>query len=295
MNPTQKQTNSKESNPEMDVKDLESIKKAMQLMADEIGKLKDIIKLHNHNGQDGTAILNNSLDLKPSELIQLGNFRLEERSDIGGIDTQHGYLVVGKDKEDQIASTNTQLDIEHRNYTNGSTNQSFISAQRYPLFGGNHASASSGTSLVTISDNKFKTDELIGAQIVILDSSGNSQSKYIVSNTSTKITIQGTWSATLSDRPWTVLMPVYLGSATAPWRLLYAGGDSVANDGNQRRAIRLGHGPTSEAQAIYFGSGSPESVVTAVVGSMYLRSDGSTTTTLYVKTSGSSNTGWTPK
>lgn len=46
---------------------------------------------------------------------------------------------------------------------------------------------------------------------------------------------------------------------------------------------------------IWTGSGSPESVVTAPVGSIWLRTDGSTSTTLYVKTSGSSNTGWTAK
>lgn len=43
------------------------------------------------------------------------------------------------------------------------------------------------------------------------------------------------------------------------------------------------------------GSGSPEGVVTAPIGTMYRRTDGSTSTTLYVKTSGTGNTGWTAK
>jgi parallel beta-helix repeat protein len=43
------------------------------------------------------------------------------------------------------------------------------------------------------------------------------------------------------------------------------------------------------------GSGSPEGVVTASVGSLYVRSDGSTNTTLYVKTSGATASGWTAK
>lgn len=47
--------------------------------------------------------------------------------------------------------------------------------------------------------------------------------------------------------------------------------------------------------SISSGSGSPESAVTAPVGSLFLRTDGSTSTTLYVKTSGSGNTGWTAK
>jgi len=45
---------------------------------------------------------------------------------------------------------------------------------------------------------------------------------------------------------------------------------------------------------ILTGSGSPEGSVTAPVGSEYLRTDGTTNTTHYVKTSGAGNTGWEP-
>lgn len=40
------------------------------------------------------------------------------------------------------------------------------------------------------------------------------------------------------------------------------------------------------------GTGTPEGAVTAVVGSMFTRTDGGASTTLYVKESGSGNTGW---
>ena len=43
------------------------------------------------------------------------------------------------------------------------------------------------------------------------------------------------------------------------------------------------------------GTGSPEGVVTAAVGSLYLRSNGGANTTLYVKESGTGNTGWVAK
>jgi hypothetical protein len=42
-------------------------------------------------------------------------------------------------------------------------------------------------------------------------------------------------------------------------------------------------------------NGSPEGVITAPVGSLYSRLDGGVSTTLYVKTSGTGNTGWTAK
>jgi hypothetical protein len=43
------------------------------------------------------------------------------------------------------------------------------------------------------------------------------------------------------------------------------------------------------------GAGSPEGVVTANVGSLWLRTDGGASTTIYVKESGTGNTGWIAK
>lgn len=46
---------------------------------------------------------------------------------------------------------------------------------------------------------------------------------------------------------------------------------------------------------IFEGTGSPENVVTANIGSLFLRRDGGTNTTLYVKESGTGATGWSAK
>jgi hypothetical protein len=46
---------------------------------------------------------------------------------------------------------------------------------------------------------------------------------------------------------------------------------------------------------LYSGTGTPESAVTAGVGSLYLRTDGGAGTTFYVKESGVGNTGWVSK
>lgn len=43
------------------------------------------------------------------------------------------------------------------------------------------------------------------------------------------------------------------------------------------------------------GNGSPETVVTAPVGSMFIRRDGGAATTLYIKETGTGNTGWVAK
>jgi len=47
--------------------------------------------------------------------------------------------------------------------------------------------------------------------------------------------------------------------------------------------------------ALRSGTGSPEGAVVASVGSLYLRTDGGAGTTLYVKESGTGNTGWSAK
>jgi hypothetical protein len=52
---------------------------------------------------------------------------------------------------------------------------------------------------------------------------------------------------------------------------------------------------TIGAAQILSGTGSPQSVVTAPPGSIFLRTDGGSGTTLYVKESGSGNTGWVAK
>jgi len=46
---------------------------------------------------------------------------------------------------------------------------------------------------------------------------------------------------------------------------------------------------------IYTGIGTPESVVTAGIGSLFLRTDGGASTTLYVKESGTGDAGWVAK
>lgn len=57
------------------------------------------------------------------------------------------------------------------------------------------------------------------------------------------------------------------------------------------REIRGGDG----TPRIVWGTGSPEGAITGPVASIFMRLDGGATTTLYVKTSGTGNTGWTAK
>lgn len=63
-------------------------------------------------------------------------------------------------------------------------------------------------------------------------------------------------------------------------------------DSNGLQFARFNYGDNIYLQA---GAGSPEGVITAKIGSLYSRTDGGASTSLYVKTSGTGNTGWTAK
>lgn len=70
-----------------------------------------------------------------------------------------------------------------------------------------------------------------------------------------------------------------IGSITAPTYRIGTGGSSI-------------FGPAAVGAFVRWGSGSPEGVVTGPVSSIFIRSDGAGSSTIYMKQSGASNTGW---
>lgn len=71
-------------------------------------------------------------------------------------------------------------------------------------------------------------------------------------------------------------------------------------DGRYRlQSVSITYGEITSKPAVlgllFSGTGSPETVVTAGIGSLYLRTNGGAGTTLYIKESGAGNTGWIAK
>ena len=119
-----------------------------------------------------------------------------------------------------------------------------------------------------------------GGQLSLSGSTGYlnvdaSQNLNIRNSTTARLTLfgsSGNWGAGADNtQSW--------GTASFRWSSVYA------------TQIRPGDGSPIWTS----GSGTPEGAVTAPVGSMFLRTDGSTSTTLYIKTSGSGSAGWTAK
>lgn len=100
----------------------------------------------------------------------------------------------------------------------------------------------------------------------------SSQTAYIGNFGANTIGVNSTW--------WPVANNTFdLGGSGYVWRAAYA------------TSFRPGTG----APIWTSGSGTPEGAVTAPVGSLFTRTDGGASTTLYVKESGTGNTGWVAK
>lgn len=165
---------------------------------------------------------------------------------------------------------------------------SFFTGNRTPYITG-RGSLTTGSSTFTDSSAEFETDRFINSILNIRDlTTGNTVESFLITgNTATTITVDGEWTLTSGAYEYILVTPVLLGAVDEPWHRVYIG-----------NSIRLGYGPSSGAdvQWLKWGTGSPEGVVTATPGSLYLRKDGGATTSLYVKTSGGTGaTGWTAK
>ena len=72
--------------------------------------------------------------------------------------------------------------------------------------------------------------------------------------------------------------------------------DAATRDCYVGNTLYMSNGPTASAdRGIFIGDGTPEGIVTAAIGSLFMRRDGGAGTSLYVKESGTGNTGWVAK
>ncbi len=108
-----------------------------------------------------------------------------------------------------------------------------------------------------------------------------------------------TWARTGSGGP----MTVDTGTGGSNFDVKGAGLRLIGTDGNERARFRTSPAASSKGAIQFTGTGpliahctgTPEAAVTAPVGSLAIRDDGGAATTLYVKESGTGNTGWVAK
>lgn len=254
-------------------------------LRDKVDKLEEKMKKHSHNPEDDNITpITRTIDLDASEAFRVakaGGVSGEELK--AGIYTAQRAAMFAGVESAVLADGNdvSTIILEHQGYTTGSLNWTFFYGYRPPAYGG--AGKVVTPTKIKVTSVDLKVNELAGVQLMLgVNNQGYTEFFTIESNTRNTITFDGSSSLT-GDVFWFTYTPIYLGSANFPWRRAYLTED-----------IRFGYGPSSGAGVVFikYGTGSPENAVTANVGSLYLRRDGGTNTTLYVKESGTGNTGW---
>ena len=271
--------------------ELENLKRELEELKMDFSEWKKIFDFHKHSGRDKSSMIDGNLTLKTQSFITIGNSQISGATVNEGASNEANrfYSVAGKDITTEFADTSidSQLTLEHQPTTTGSTNQSFYYGIRPPLWTNNGISITNATNTFTDSKRSWTVNALTNAYVNVYDTNlVFKETRKISSNTATVVTVDSNFTFTDSNSTYIILMPVYLGSADYPWRRIY-----IMED------IRFHRGTSAGTDTIWikFGSGSPETVVTANIGSLYLRTNGGANTTLYIKESGTGNTGWVAK
>ena len=215
-----------------------------------------------------------------------------------GIDTSSenlvGTVVVGVDIPEKLDTLNrfdfakvnfTQTTITHSTNDTSNPPASFFIGLRSPAIVGTGSIVNGGSTLTDLSLSLSTTAPLtiLKCYITLHDADGYVLETHTIGSfTQNTISLNSgdAWMAATGSYSYVVSAPVYLGSADYPWRRVYTASD-----------IRFGIGPSDGPNAMFIksGSGSPEGVVKAQNGSLYMDSTGR----LFVKTTGGySNTGW---
>lgn len=180
---------------------------------------------------------------------------------------------------------------------------SIVRADHGKIISDNAATATRTFSLPTISATPSTTTEVpVGFEITLINR--NSTYRMIIDPAASQSIIGLETSSAGRIQSGADGSSITLVAATSggAWQVKSFHGAWYDLDGTINNAHRhpgnhlfLGTIGFSSGAGIASGTGTPEGVVTAPVGWLFLRSDGGAATTLYVKESGTGNTGWVAK
>lgn len=211
---------------------------------------KDQYRNHQHNDVDGTYHLRKNIVLDQDQGMAVGVGTLISESNTNSVAEGTKYALhfsAGKDTSIGLArnTINAQVSIMHQPY-DVTTFVSWLQGIRNPAFTNFNTnktiSVTAAGNTVTTSDYTYTSNELTGALINIYDSSGVFvECQTIASNTSTVITISGTWINTTNNGYYIVYAPMYVGISQFIWKRNYV-------DEGTGGGVRFGVGPTAAGQ-----------------------------------------------
>lgn len=217
-----------------------------KVVTDKLDSLDKVLKIHGHQGDDGSKRLEREINLLPgngfvvADVAELSGF--SETLPNGGDRTVVG-IATGRDTTPQDGLNNSQIYMEHQYSTDSTTKQTFFQGIRAPIYNGKTAAVTSGGTTLTQNDYGWVPNSMAGAYVVVNNAAGTSFAGYLIaSNTSNTLTITGgTFAFSGAGLPYTISVPIYLGSASYPWRRIYTG--DLTSGG-----IRFGFGATGGGQ-----------------------------------------------
>jgi hypothetical protein len=234
-------------------------------------------------------------------------------SDKGGSNEQDNFIFqVGKgelegpsNRQDWDKKSFSQLILTHDKndypwffFSKETASRSYLTAKRTPIVFGegsitgdtlldNNANFPIGKTPTSLAEAKELNNSLIHSICMIKDSNFNTLEAIQIFET-TKNTLKFSRSAdTQGEVRYEILNPIILGSLNAPFGTGYFGDGLILGYGTRTTNNKI--------SSITWGVGSPEGNIFAAPGSLYLNQSGGANTTLYIKETGTSNTGWVAK
>lgn len=229
---------------------MENEQQKLQQKIDELEtKLQNMelkLSTHQHDDIDGTTTLRKEVRIDRDQVAVIGvSNHGSAIFDLASGQRQYQYIISTTPDyaHNNIVSESNGMQIEMiHNPSDAFSNFDAIRSPIVTTLAGVTISTTSGGNTVTINGYGFDTNELAGAFISIYDSSGSLvEGQTIASNTSTVITISGTWTSSTSGGTFLIYKPVLLGAIDRVWQRLYV----QEGDGG---GVRFGAGPTNGGQ-----------------------------------------------
>lgn len=201
-----------------------------------IETISGTLERHQHTDTDGTSKLRRGSEV----LVESGAIGYIGNGGIGQTTsgTQNTLAIASGTDKGAAASGSPNSTTNSVILLNNQPNDGFLSGYTGPAYQNFNKSVTSGGNTITDTSFDWITDQLVGMYINIYDGTGDLKfTRQISSNTSSVITITGTWPSSVSGGIYFVFTPLYFGQSDLPYRRLYTGEGTG-------EGIRFGYGPT---------------------------------------------------
>lgn len=218
-----------------------------------VQRLSTLLAFHQHCN-DGTIPLRKNINLDRDQWLTVGATQFITQRPTSNLASDQDYIhsiSLGPDAVDVglvYKSRNAQLDFIHFPESPGTSRLRGYASPLVTNPPGTMSAVTGGGNTIAIPASLgITTNELVDAFIVVNNEPGNAaDQKVIASNTSTQITITGTWFASINPATYVIYRPIGLGDQSINYRILYIGENGLP--AGSAAGIRFGGSVTNLGQ-----------------------------------------------